>query len=264
MAIDWMTPSGSPAPANPSANAPAPLSASFRTIPVVNTRIPKYTLTIRSPHPPYAAVNSYTFPMSPQSITKRFTSLANIYDVKGTQDQQGVQRVVDWYGNAPVFYELNGTTGWQRHSADRYQTTGLESVLQIQALLAQYAKLNSGQAQAGQPLYKLEFYDYWTPEFWEVIPYGDQTLSQDERQPLLVHYSFRLAGIQLVGASTPDPPPDPIKTDFAQPAPQAQKQVTKTASNLLADELSRTPAGVAILNDQFAADLVRANSLVPK
>lgn len=199
----------------------------FNTVSVVNTRKAQYTLAIKGPTPPYATVRAYTFPLSPSNVRKTQTGMGNYYDVQGPAKTLGVTRLVDIYGNSPCMFTLEGTTGWKKHASDGFALTGLQSVIAIQALLDEYFKLNVQQMENGaKDLYKLEFHDFFTGDFWEVAFLGDQSIMQDERQPLLSRYSFKLIGISPAGLPPP-PTADAVQTVLTTPPKQAQ---TKTAT----------------------------------
>jgi hypothetical protein len=223
----------------------------FRTTPVPNYQTCLYTLSIRGGNG-LAELVSYTFPISPQSIRKDRRALSNIYDTQGSALNQGVSRQVDSYGLTPPMYVIEGTTGWQKHSSDGMSLTGLQSIQQLQQLLAQYAALSQAQqaitqiatngvslptsilgynsvpglssiggaianyfvpdgsaqatgqsigasiaAQAAQIV--LEFYVYFSDEYWVVEPIGPQTIRQSADRPLLTYYRFQWAAIRPVG-----------------------------------------------------------------
>lgn len=195
---------------------------SFSTIPLPNTRLALYTLSIRNPDAASAAILSYTFPLSPASISKEFTAMNNVYDVAGTFDQGGVQRVADLYGNSPVTYVIQGTTGWQFHSNDGFSFTGVDSIAAIQNLLQQFAIQNKQRQDANNPNpLTMEFYDYFAQEFWQVVPVGRQLITQNQQRPLLFDYAFRLAGIMNLSSAAQAPADDPILSTLAQTQPQA-------------------------------------------
>ena len=107
---------------------------------------------------------------------------------------------MDTYGLAPPVFTIEGTTGWDMHSADGYSLTGLQSMQQLAAFLATYADLNQVNRLAGiAQLFKLEFYDYFTSNFWEIEPIGPQIFQQDATRPLLVYYRFRWAATKPAG-----------------------------------------------------------------
>src|SRR5690348_6892281 len=85
----------------------------FRNIPIPNFQPAIYALAIRDPQPPYAVIAGYTFPLSPEALRKEYTSLSAVYDVAGTPGQKGVERDIDTYGDAPPFFVIEGTTGFQ-------------------------------------------------------------------------------------------------------------------------------------------------------
>ncbi len=169
---------------------------SFQTIPLSNQNLVLYQLSIRDFNPPYSAQYGYTFPLSPTSVTKEFTALTNIYDVADlVAENGGVQRIVDPYGSTLPSFSLEGTTGWQFHGTDGFAFSGLQSIAAVQSLLTQYAQLNRAQQLANKPLYPLEYYDFFSSEFWQVVPIGPQTVRQTSVRPLLFEYAFKLAAV---------------------------------------------------------------------
>ena len=185
-------------PSTPSSALNTLSPSSFTTFPVANVQLSTYSLAIRSPGIAGFPYLTYSFPMSPQNIRKDVTSMTAIYDVEGPAVTNGVTRLVDSFGNAPPMFSIEGTTGWQRHNADLYQYTGLQSAYQIEKLLSKYASLNRGQIEKGlgNSLYTLEFWDDFRQDYYQVEPVGEQGIKQSAAQPLLVHYSFRLAAVR--------------------------------------------------------------------
>lgn len=208
----------------------------FRNVAVPNFQPAVYQLTIRSPAPPYPAVSSYTFPLSPEAVRKEFSAMANTFDVAGTPAQLGVQRIVDAYGNSPATFFIEGTTGWQYHGSDGYAMTGLQSIIQLQNFLAYFAQLNQMQVQNRiADLYLLEFYDYFSNDFWQVVPVGAQGIRRDVRRPLLATYSFRLVGVRSLSGPYVPQVQDPIAQAFSVGAEQGlinlQSQLATTVSD---------------------------------
>lgn len=218
---------------------------SFQTIPVRNTRLALYTLSIRTAGSPFVPYASYTFPISPAAIAKEYTSLTNIYDVQGSPSQSGVKRIADIYGNSPVTFVIEGTTGWKMHATDAYAWTGLESIKYLQQMLQTYAELNQTQSNNNQPLYTLEFYDYFTGDFWQVEPVGRQEIRQSRDRPQLVNYSFRLAGISNLN----NPLQDLIDT-FSQvidhPVQQAASIIGSAIGGVLNNYINVTPGSLSL------------------
>jgi hypothetical protein len=174
---------------------------SFRNLPVPNFQPCVYTLSIRSPGLLGLEYASYTFPLSPEFLRKERTSLATVYDTAGTPAQYGVARLIDQYGLTPVTYQIEGTTGWTRHGSDGYILSGLQSIQVLQRFLLTYASLNAGQVALGLAnLYTLEFYDYFSNEFWVVVPIGPQVIQQSRDRTLLSYYRFRWAALKSVSA----------------------------------------------------------------
>ena len=121
-------------------------------------------------------------------------ALSTFSDTQGPPISNGVTRVIDTYGLGPPIYTIEGTTGWDYHSSDGYLLTGLQSVKNLNSFLAYYATLNQQQRAAGNPnYYTLEFYDFFTGNFWQVEPVGPQTMRQSADRPTLTYYRFHWA-----------------------------------------------------------------------
>lgn len=173
---------------------------SFRTASVNDYAPAFYQLSIRAPGQAYAELMTYTFPLSPTSIRMERNALSSFAETQGTADTFGVTRIVDTYGLSPPIYTIEGTTGWDRHATDGYVLTGLQSLQLLDKFLQRYAALNVTQTQSGlSQLYALEFYDYFTQNFWQVEPVGPQGFRQSADRTKLVYYRFRWAAIQPVG-----------------------------------------------------------------
>lgn len=224
-------------------------SQSFNTIPLPNTQLALYRLSIRAPGGSNQSVRDWTFPISPQNLQKSFTAMANVYDVAGPSKTSGVMRVVDMYGNSPVTYKLRGTTGWQRHSTDNYESTGLESIADIQDCLNSFASFNAGQqADNNSDLYTLEFYDYFTGDFWQVVPIGPQTVMQDAQRPLLFYYDFTLAGVKNLTDPITDSTDDPVQSALSVSTSQAVSTLNTSLTSTLNSYVGETAGALGILN----------------
>lgn len=220
---------------------------SFNNLPLPNTKLALYTLSIRQPQPPNAQVQTYTFPLSPAAISKSYMALSNIFDVAGSAQQNGVQRVIDTYGNTPVTYVLQGTTGWQYHGTDGFSLTGLESIAEIQKALNRFAQLNKQQQVNNQTqLYLLEFYDFFANEFWQVVPVGPQVIQQNAQRPLLFDYSFRLAGVKDLSAPNAPTVDDPVLNAFSQTGQQAVTSLSSNISGTLNNYASYTAGSLGV------------------
>ena len=218
----------------------------FQTQPVVNQRTALYALTIVGPSPSTQVYASYTFPLSPTSVSRETTAMSNVYDVAGTQQQGGVSRQLDSYGLAPVNFTIEGTTGWQLHATDGYAYDGISSILALQQLLNLYAQLNTGQAINNQPLYTLEFYDYFLNDYWQVEPVGRQEpIRQNAARPIIAEYSFRFAGIVDLGqpgtAAIQAASSDPIAAQLSTSATQAQSSLSSSLGSSLDAYAPNTP-----------------------
>jgi hypothetical protein len=204
---------------------------SFSTIPLPNNRLALYALVILDANPPNLPVETFTFPISPSSISKEPTAMTNFYDTSGPAGNAGVQRTPDIYGQSPPIISIEGTTGWQRHSTDGFALTGMESIAAIQTLLNDFAALNRQQQDQNNPnLYLMEFYDYFTDEFWRVVPIGPQVIRQSERRPLLFDYSFRFAALFSVDTAPPPIIGDPILNALLLGGNQAGAQLGASIS----------------------------------
>ena len=196
----------------PSQGTPTAYAQTYRNQQVPNMGQAIYRLSIRNPNKAKTALMTYTFPLSPSNIRRTKTSMATFYDTQGTPAQYGVARLVDQYGMAPLIFDIEGTTGWQKHLTDGFQYTGLQSIQVIESYLLEFARLNANKATSlSSDLYTLEFYDYFSSVFYEVVPVGPQQVWQDSQKPLLTNYKFHLVGIRpvngpaLPSGSTTDP-----------------------------------------------------------
>jgi hypothetical protein len=171
----------------------------FATVIVPHDQLALYQLTINSPDPPFLPVTTYTFPLSPQRIRKRFTALSQMYDTAGSPLTGGVLRTIDTYGVTPFFYEIEGTTGWNLHSNDGFIKTGMASIHILQDMFQEYAQLNQIQQLNNDPnMYTMEFADFFNAEFYQVEPMGPQEVLSSDRAPMLQYYRLRMAGVQPV------------------------------------------------------------------
>lgn len=196
---------------------PSNAAQNFRTEQVPNMRQALYRLSIRSPNKAQNGLVNYVFPLSPANLKRTESSMAVFYDTAAGAKQHGVQRLVDQYGMSPIIFDIEGTTGWQKHSADGYTYTGIQSIQEVQRILLLLAELNVDQMQADLPyLFTLEFYDYFLNDFWEVVPVGPQQIWQDKQRPLFVNYRFRLVGVRSLAAAHPSAgsTSDPIAAAF--------------------------------------------------
>lgn len=171
----------------------------YRTVPVNSLPPALYALAIRSGQPPFLPLFIYTFPLSPSSLFKARTGMGNFYDESGSAQFAGVQRIPDVYGYSPPIWSISGTTGVKRHSTDRYIYNGLQSALILQAVMEQYFSLvaaESASGGTGATLPRLEFYDYFSSDFWRVVPLGRQGIIQSASAPQLVSYRFQFVGYE--------------------------------------------------------------------
>ncbi|MDA8120108.1 MAG: hypothetical protein M0Z85_08745 [Gammaproteobacteria bacterium] len=224
------------------AGIPNQNNQTFRTEPVPNMRSSLYRLTIRLPRQYVSAAAqaqsgitaTYLFPLSPENLQRTHTGMGAFYDTQGPVKTNGVTRIVDQYGMAPVIFEIKGTTGWQKHSTDGYRYTGLQSIEAVAGLLNTYMGLNAELAQEQRSdLCTLEFYDYFMEDFWEVVPLGPQRLWLDKQRPILTNYHFRLIGVRSLAAPvTPKSTADPIAAAFNTAVSTVQNNVSTFTSGV--------------------------------
>jgi hypothetical protein len=175
------------------------LVQSFTTVPVININLAVYALSIRSPGIARAEYQTYTFPLSPESLRKEPVAMTRFIDTQGPASLNGVQRQTDFYGLAPPTFRIQGTTGWQRHANDGFLTTGLQAIQNLEQFLVTYAQQNATLvANGASDLYTLEFYDYFKQDFWQVEPVGPQGIQQAATRTLLSYYNFTLVGVKKV------------------------------------------------------------------
>ncbi|MDE2233359.1 MAG: hypothetical protein KGJ90_04595 [Patescibacteria group bacterium] len=205
----------------------------FQTTPLPNFRQALYALSIRAHAPASANILTYTFPLSPTSVSKSFNAMTNIYDVQGSAQTYGVNRIADQYGDSPPSWILEGTTGWQYHATDGGAFTGLDSIIAIQNLLNQFAKYQVSQSLINQPPYSLEFYDYFSGDFWQVVPMGQQGIRQSAVRPLLFEYSFHFAGIRDLSQPQPPTSVDVVAQTLSVSATQAQSNLSSVVGSSL-------------------------------
>lgn len=199
---------------------------SFTNQPLPNYNLATYMIQIRDSQDAGTALYSYTFPLSPENVRKEYSELTNYYDVAGDASNLGVQRIVDIYGQTAPTYILEGTTGWQLHGTDGFQYTGLQSIAQIEGLLATYAQLNQGRMADGNAhLYELWFFDFFRSEFWACVPFGPQGTRQNVARSLLVNYQFRLLGIRNLGNAEAQTTPDPLATQLSSSDQEASQSL---------------------------------------
>lgn len=217
----------------------------FGTIPVTPTRIALYAMSIRAPGLSLLAYATYTFPLSPASVSQSFIALTNFFDVQGDPNEGGVARIIDSYGNTPVMYAISGTTGWKMHASDGYGLTGLESVQALKDFLNLYAQINAIQSASNQPPYTLEFYDYFSGEFWQIEPVGPQEFRQSKDRPLLTNYNFRFAGVKNLNAPITDLL-DGLAKLINNPAQQGLAALGRVTGNMLANYAGNTPGAFSL------------------
>lgn len=220
----------------------------FRTIPVPDDQPALYQLSIRAPSQAFAELATYTFPLSPSALRTERNSLSSFSETQGPPPQQGVNRIVDTYGLSPPVFTIEGTTGWDRHLSDGFILTGLQSLRLLDKFLARYAELNQTQRQAGNPeLFALEFYDYFSLNFWQVEPIGPQIFRQSADRPLLTYYRFKWAAVRPVRLPVFGLI-DAVANTLATPAQQAAINAARSLGAML---VAYAPTG--IVSDTLSA-----------
>ena len=218
------------------------MAQTFRTHPAPLGNVPAlYQLSIRAPGQVFAELSTYTFPLTPSQLRTERSSLSSFSDTQGPPSSQGVTRVMDVYGLAPPVFAIEGTTGWDYHLSDGFLLTGLQSMQLLAKFLEQYATLNQIQRASGNPnLYTLEFYDYFSLNFWVVEPVGPQVFRQANDKPNLIYYRFRWAAIKPAGLPVLGYI-DALANTLATPAQQA---VVNAAMTVGAFVTAYGPAGI--------------------
>lgn len=217
------------------------MSQTVRNTPASITTPALYQLSIRAPGYGAQEVATYTFPIPPASVRYDTSGASSYMDTQGTPNQQGISRVIDRYGLTPPIITIEGTTGWDYHASDGGVLSGQQSMQLLQAFLAQYATLNDGQRENGNSsYYTLEFYDYFSSQFWIIEPVGVQPVRQSADRPLLTYYRFRWVAQQAVSVPVYGPP-DSLLALFSVPA-QAVAVATATSISALLNNYS--PVGL--------------------
>ena len=176
-------------------------------------------------------LNRYIFPISPVGLRKSYVNVNTPYKVAGSPynlNNPGVERLMDMFGQEPPSWVIEGTTGWQYHSNDGMQTTGIESFHNLQTILSQYNYYVQNQiATQSKIQYELELYDYFNQEYWVVVPAGPYVFEMNASRPLIGNYRIDLLGIRPVKQ-----PPKPLllKSDLTQ---RLTSTVANAASSVL-------------------------------
>jgi hypothetical protein len=215
----------------------------FRTLPGGAPGAAVYQLSIRSPGQQFAELSTYTFPLSPSSVKYAVNALSTYNETQGSPQNQGVTRVIDTYGLSPPIIDIEGTTGYDRHTADGYILTGIESITLLRKFLSTYALLNQQQQAAGNPqMYSLEFYDFYSSSFYQIEPVGPQIFRQTNDRPLLMYYRFHWAAVAPVSAPILELL-DILLQTFETPAEQA---VTNAIQTIGAIATAYGPTGLSL------------------
>lgn len=202
------------------------IGQTFRNIPIPNFRPAIYGLAVREPSPSNAIIDNFLFPLSPESVRTEYTALNSVYDVAGTPQQNGVQRIIDQYGNAPPLITIEGTTGWQFHGQDGYLYSGLQAMQNLENMMQEYALHVQSQMESGETdLAMIEFYDFFRGQYWEVVPVGRFGVRQDRNQPLIARYFFRFAATRNLNGPNIGLVADNVARAFALTQSQAAQNL---------------------------------------
>jgi len=183
--------------------------AQFSVLPA-STPLPLFTLRLYSSGG--GLIQRYVFPISPAQLRKNVAAMTQIYDVQNINRNRKIQRYVDLYGYAPPIWNIEGTQGQAYHSTDGFQYTGLESYLAMQQLFDQYFQA----LQIGQNAPTLEFYDHYSGDFWEVVPWQVQIFGFSIDRPKFPTYRLVLAGVNDLSGQISTAAPDSIASTFSQ------------------------------------------------
>lgn len=217
-----------------SSNSAAPAQI-YRNQQVVNNRHALFQFYIRQPGKKGSVQKKYTLPISPANLKYSNTAMVTFYDTQGFAGYpsnsntlgQGVQRIVDQYGVAPLVVDIEGTTGWQKHLVDGYKYTGLTSVQDFLGMINGYLTLNAVQSQNQKTdFFTLEFYDYFRPAALEIVPVGPQILEIDKNRPLYYNYKFHFVATRVLSLPTIDSTSDPILGAFQTAISTAESTVS--------------------------------------
>jgi hypothetical protein len=159
--------------------------------------------------------DQFVFPLSPASLTRQYINLSVYYDVRGTQAQNGVNRIVDQYGMGPPIIAISGTTGYQYHSMDGFQWTGRDSINRLNNIISEYAFRVTEASEFGFPMPLLVFEDSYIGDAYIVIPFQQQSFNMDNSRPIVSNYALQLLAIQTLSAPLPSIP-DPITQVLVQ------------------------------------------------
>jgi hypothetical protein len=129
-------------------------------------------------------------------------ALNTIYDTQGPANLNGVQRLVDQFGQTLPVYTMEGTTGWKLHNTDGYIFSGTTAISRLEGMFQKFAALNQDRMQNNQTiLYTMEFYDFFRLDFYEIVPIGPQGFRQTANAPLNTYYQLRFAAVRDLAAA---------------------------------------------------------------
>lgn len=176
-------------------------------------------------------IQRYVFPISPAQLRKNVASMTQIYDVQNIDRNRKIQRYVDLYGMAPPIWNIEGTQGQAYHSTDGFQYTGLQSYQAMQQLFSQYASAMT----IGQNPPTIEFYDHYSGDFWEVVPWQVQIFGFSVDRPTFPTYHLVLAGVNDLSGQITSSSSDAISSSLSQSPAQAGASQQGTVNNIMSE-----------------------------
>jgi len=213
----------------------------FFTVPFANNQPVLYQLEITNSSA--EIISTYTFPLTPNNVTKSVISLTNYYDVQGSNTGFGVQRIIDQYGLTPPIITISGSTGFQFHSTDGYQWSGRSSFALLVQFIQQYASLVTQASNSNPPtaLPTMTFYDGYTGEAFNVVPLNQQAYSMDVAKPIIQTYNLQfLAQTTITPQAVPLTSQDPLAIIFIE----AQAVLTAAFLSWWEAILATLPGGI--------------------
>jgi hypothetical protein len=195
----------------------------FSTVPFANNQTVLYKLQIiLDPSKLTSGLTPYIFPLTPSNVTKTTMNLTNYYDVQGSSNNYGVQRIIDVYGLTPPIITIAGTTGFQFHSLDGYKWSGKSSFALLIQLIQTYTQKVVQATQSSQivPIPTMIFTDGYTGEQFNIVPISKQAFEQDVSKPIIQTYNLQFLAQATV---------TPTAVALSQQDPIAQAFIITTA-----------------------------------
>lgn len=172
----------------------------YFTVPFPNNQPTLYSLKLwKTGNLQVAADTVYTFPLTPNSISKQYGQLTAYYDVRGSGPLNGVQRIVDRYGMTLPMITIAGTTGFQFHNMDGFQWSGRSSMANLLYMFVQYASLTQTAVDNNSStLPIMEFADGFVGDVYQVVPMMNSSVGMDNSKPIYQNYNLQLLAVASV------------------------------------------------------------------